>query len=233
MTRSEHFEQTLKIYNIVSKLADKNGCTAFRLRHKTLGRDVVLHSFPTELPAYEVLCNIKTPCLPEIYDVIELEDGFAVFEEYIDGITVAQMLEVSLCKYRDAAKIIASVCDALGILHGFSLVHRDVKPENVIVDKDGRAVLIDFNATRRVSSASKDTVIMGTVGYASPEQFGLSQSDARSDIYAAGVMLNVMMTGVHPSERIVQGKAERIVRKCTNVNPIDRYRSASALADAL
>ena len=92
---------------------------------------------------------------------------------------------------------------------------------------------IDFNVSRKVTNASRDTVVMGTVGYASPEQLGISQSDARTDIYAAGVLLNVMLTGKHPSETLASGKAGKIVRKCTAVNPSDRYQTAKKLFDAL
>jgi serine/threonine protein kinase len=74
---------------------------------------------------------------------------------------------------------------------------------------------------------------MGTVGYASPEQLGVTASDARTDIYAVGVLLNVMLTGKHPSEIIARGKAGKIVRKCTSVNPDERYQSAEKLACAL
>ena len=102
-----------------------------------------------------------------------------------------------------------------------------------MIEKTGRVVLIDFNASRKESPAGKDTVIMGTVGYASPEQLGLSQTDARTDIYAAGVLLNVMLTGKHPSESFAKGRVGRIVRKCTAINPDDRYQSADKLALAL
>ena len=113
------------------------------------------------------------------------------------------------------------------------IIHRDVKPENVIVEMSGRVVLIDLNASRIESNASKDTVIMGTVGYASPEQLGLVQTDARADIYALGVLYNVMLTDQHPSVTIASGKAGRIVRKCTAVNPNERYQTATELWTAL
>ena len=74
---------------------------------------------------------------------------------------------------------------------------------------------------------------MGTVGYVSPEQLGLSQTDARTDIYAAGILYNVMLTGQHPSISIARGHAGRIVRKCTAVNPDERYQTAQKLAEAL
>ena len=101
------------------------------------------------------------------------------------------------------------------------------------IQKNAHFVLIDFNATRKINLAKKDTVIMGTVGYASPEQLGVAQSDARTDIYALGVLLNVMITGKHPSEKLAKGKAGRIVRKCTSVNPDERYQSAEKLANTL
>ena len=102
-----------------------------------------------------------------------------------------------------------------------------------MINKDGRVVLIDFNASRKVSSVGKDTVVMGTVGYASPEQLGIAQSDMRTDIYALGVMINVMLTGKHPSEELAKGKAGRIVRKCTNISPDKRYQSVLQLSQAM
>lgn len=233
MTRDAYIRELLNIYSPVSELRSKNGCKVLRLRHKASGKDMVLRSFPEKLDAYEVLCGIRCKNLPEIYDVIWLEDGQIVFEEYIDGLTVAQALEVGKYRYRGAKKVLSGVCQALTVLHDRGLVHRDVKPENVMIDNDGRVVLIDFDASRRVSEAPKDTVILGTVGYASPEQLGITQSDARTDIYATGVMLNVMLTGKHPTEMFAKGRGGRIVRKCTALSPDDRYRSAEKLALAL
>lgn len=171
--------------------------------------------------------------MPEIYDVLELDDGQIVLEEYIDGMTVAQIMESGQYRPSGARKVLSGVCDALTVLHSLDIVHRDVKPENVMIDEVGRVVLVDFNAARIESDAGRDTVIMGTVGYASPEQLGLSQTDARTDIYAAGVLYNVMLTGQHPSVTIADGKAGRIVRKCTAVNPKERYQTAAALWSAL
>ena len=84
-----------------------------------------------------------------------------------------------------------------------------------------------------MTNASRDTVILGTVGYASPEQLGVSQSDARTDIYAAGVLLNVMLTGEHPSVRLASGRLGQIVEKCTAISPSHRYSTAEKLAQAL
>ena len=233
MKREEYIERILQIYALVTVLSEKNGCKVLRLRNRETGKDLVLRSFPNPLTAYEKLQNIRCENLPEIYDVLGLEDGQIVLEEHIDGITVAQVMETEKYRPSGAKKVLVGVCDALMVLHNRGIVHRDVKPENVIVDHSGRVVLIDFNASRMESSASKDTVIMGTVGYASPEQLGLSQTDARTDIYAAGVLYNVMLTGQHPSVTIASGKAGRIVRKCTAVNPDERYQTAAELWAAL
>ena len=233
MKREEYIKEILRIYSLVVVLSRKNGCKVLRLRNKQLGKELVLRSFPHALGAYEKLKHIRCENLPEIYDVLEMEDGQIVLEEYIDGITVAQVMETGKYRSSGAKKVIQGLCNALTVLHDRGIIHRDVKPENVMIEKSGRVVLIDLNASRIESYASKDTVIMGTVGYASPEQLGLSQTDARTDIYAAGVLYNVMLTGQHPSVTIAPGKAGRIVRKCTAVNIGDRYQTATALWSAL
>ena len=233
MKQEDYIEKILQVFSLVAVLSQKNGCKVLRLRNKKNGRDLVLRSFPTPMPAYENLQNIRYINLPEIYDVLEMDDGQIVLEEYIDGITIAQVMETDKYRSAGARKVLSDVCDALTVLHDRGIVHRDVKPDNVLIEKSGRVVLIDFNASRMESNVGKDTVIMGTVGYASPEQLGLSQSDARTDIYAAGVLYNVMLTGQHPSVAIASGKARRIVRKCTAVNPDERYQTATELRSAL
>lgn len=233
MKRSDYINHILQIYSLVAVLSRKNGCEVLHLRNKKNETDLVLRSFPHSVTAYEKLLCIRHANLPEIYEVLEMDDGQIVLEEYVDGITVAQIMEIDKYRSSGARKVLLGVCDALSALHDRGIVHRDVKPENVIIDKSKRIVLIDFNASRIESLASKDTVVMGTVGYASPEQLGLAQSDARTDIYAIGVLYNVMLTGQHPSVTIASGKAGRIVRKCTAVNPNERYQTATELREAL
>jgi len=233
MTREQYLADLLKVYSLVSVLSDKNECRVLRVRNKSTEQDMVVRSFPTAVSAYEELYNINAQNLPLIYDVINCDDGQIVLEEFIEGVTIAEVMESGNYHYLGTRKVIRAVCHALNVLHERNLVHRDIKPENVVIGKDGRVVLIDFNAARKISSASKDTVIMGTVGYASPEQLGVAQSDARTDIYALGVLINVMITGKHPSEKLAKGKAGRIVRKCTSVNPSERYQTAEKLCNTL
>lgn len=233
MTREAYVKDLLKTYQLIHVLADKNDCRVMHLRHRQLGRDLVLRSFPAPVTAYEVLCRYRCENLPEVYDVITLEDGQVALEEFIDGITLAEMLETKRYRYGDAKKVMVAVCNGLSLLHRRQLVHRDVKPENIMITAHGRVVLIDLNASRQLSENNRDTVIMGTVGYASPEQLGVLQSDARTDVYAAGVLLNVMLTGKHPSERIPRGRIGKVIRRCTNINPADRFSSVDKLREAL
>lgn len=233
MTRQEYIEKIFETYQLVTVLADKNNCRTLRLRHKELKKDLVLHSFPRSFGIYESLCEIVSPNLPEVYDAITLDDGQLILEEFVDGATVAEIMEGGKIRLRGAKKILSEVCNALSVIHSQGFVHRDVKPENILVNKTGRVVLIDFNASRKITNARQDTEILGTVGYASPEQLGVSHTDERTDIYAAGVLLNVMVTGKHPSETLPKGRVGRIIRKCTNVNPNDRYQTAQQLSKAL
>ena len=233
MTREQYLTEILGAYSLISVLSDKNECKVLKLKNKENNKLIVVRSFPKVISAYEELYTINCANLPLIYDVINLDDGQIVLEEFIEGVTIAEVMESGKYRYIGTRKVLRSICHALTVLHERNIVHRDIKPENVIIAKDGRVVLIDLNAARQISNASKDTVVMGTVGYASPEQLGVAQSDARTDIYALGVLLNVMITGKHPSEKLAKGKAGRIVRKCTNVNPNERYQTAEKLARSL
>ena len=233
MTREQYIRNLKDIFAIVDVLSTKNDCKVLLLRHRETQKSLVLRSYPKKLEAYEALVKIRCDNLPEIFDVIAVDDGQIVLEEYISGMTIAQIMESNRYHKQGARHIMIALCHAMSVLHSRGLVHRDIKPENVMISDSGRAVLIDFNASRKVSESNRDTVIMGTVGYVSPEQLGLSQTDARTDIYAAGVLYNVMLTGEHPSVTIASGRAARIVRKCTAVNPNERYQTADELRLAL
>lgn len=134
---------------------------------------------------------------------------------------------------KEARRITLQLCSALWVLHSLGAVHRDIKPENVII-RGSEAVLIDFDASRIFKNESGgDTQILGTTGYAAPEQYGIAQTDQRADIYSVGVLLNIMLTGKHPSRELAPGKLGRIVQKCTMVNPKKRYKNERDLMEAL
>ena len=172
MKRSEYIQHILEIYSLVTVFSRKNGCEVLHLRNKKANKDLVLRSFPHTVTAYEKLQNIRHSNLPEIYDTLQMDDGQIILEEYIDGLTVAEVMETDRYTASAARKVLLGICNALTVLHDRNIIHRDVKPENVIVEKSGRIVLIDFNASRIESDASKDTVVMGNIDPAGTLRMG-------------------------------------------------------------
>ncbi len=234
MTRAEYLVEILTQYDVVRVLSNKNDAEILRIRHKNINRDIVLRSYSKPVLAYKKLKSITHRNIPTVYDTLNFDDGQIVLEEFVDGITVAEVLEQGKYTYHGAKKIILAVCDALLVLRDMDIVHRDIKPENIIVTRSGDVKLIDFNAARiHKNDKQKDTVILGTIGYAPPEQYGISQSDEKSDIYSLGILLNVMLTGTHPSKKLARGKAGKIVLKCTQIDPNSRFQTTEKLIEAL
>lgn len=216
-------------YDLLRALSRKPEAASFLLRHKTRGKKLVLRRFAAERPVYRLLQTVSHPNLPLVYDLVPLSDAFVVLEEYIDGVTVAEVLETGPYMARGAKRVLAGVCAALSFLHENESVHRDIKPENVVVGTNGAVKLIDFDIARALSPAPQDTRVLGTLGYAPPEQQGLAQSDPRADVYALGVLLNVMLTREHPSVRLAPGKMGKVVLKCTAVSPEKRFQTVEEL----
>lgn len=208
--------------------------TVYHLRHRASGQDLIVRKYASPVLAYDFLKGLRHDHLPQVYDALTFCDGQLVLEEFIDGITVAEVLETGTYTYLGAKRVLWSVGLALVTLHEAGIVHRDVKPENVMIRSDGQVKLIDLNASRHTSPQKKtDTVVLGTIGYASPEQFGICQCDQTADIYALGVLLNVMLTGNHPSQTMAKGKAGRIIRKCTHIDPTSRFPTVKKFLQAL
>lgn len=176
---------------------------------------------------YSELLNCPHPYLPEIYGVAASGDATTVIEEYIDGQSLGSA-GLSEKQLRDALK---ELCVVLEFLHGKGIIHRDIKPSNLILARDGHIRLIDFDAARMGKDAleqEQDTRLLGTRGYAPPEQYGFAQTDTRADIYSLGVTL----------KQLLGPKAEKycykkIIRKCTDLNPDKRYQSVKQVQKAL
>ena len=114
------------------------------------------------------------------------------------------------------------------MLHSLGIVHRDIKEDNVILTENGTVKLTDFDISKIYTQGkSRDTVLLGTATYAPPEQFGLAQTDSRSDIYALGILANKLVTGEHPSVKLfTKGRLGRFIAKATNISPEKRFDSA-------
>ena len=201
------------------------------VRHKKSGTRYVFRRYSGSGEVYRRLLPVLCPHLPQIMEAAEQDGQTAVLEEYVQGDTLAELLTGAKLTEKEARQVTMQLCQALHVLHSMGAVHRDVKPENVIL-RGSDAVLIDFDAARIYKDESEsDTQVLGTTGFAAPEQYGIFQSDERADIFSLGVLLNIMLTGKHPSREMAAGKMGRIVRKCTMTAPEQRYQSARALME--
>lgn len=220
-------------FTVAKTLKDSPRSKVWLLSHRDTGKPFIFRQFVGDGDVYHKLLTISCPNLPQIMEVAEKDGTVLVLEEYIQGETVAQLLQGALFTPREVRQIIGQLCSGLWILHSMGAVHRDIKPENVILRETG-AVLIDFDASRIYKETQEtDTKVLGTTGYAAPEQYGISQTDGRADIYALGVLMNVMLTGKHPSTVLAQGRMGRIILRCTMMNPEKRFQTIRHLMDAL
>lgn len=190
------------------------------------------------------LGSCDSPRLPRVQATYELPDTFVVVCDYVPGPTLEQLVGSSgpLDPHR-ACEVALDVCEAAGELHAHGIVHRDISPGNVIVAADG-AHLIDLGIARLVvEGASHDTTALGTWGFASPEQYGFAQTDARSDVYSIGRLLGYMVTGLTPGsddyeaaladgERIPANVRAAVSHACA-FEPSARYQTAGELAESL
>ncbi len=198
----------------------------------------------------EMLKRLRHPYLPTIIDVIDTEDSFLIVMDYIEGKPLSRALaEHGALPQEYVIEWAKQLCEVLGYLHTRKnpIIYRDLKPDNIMLRPDGSITLIDFGIAREYKEyAAHDTRALGTQGYAAPEQFGgQGQTDARTDIYGLGTTLYHLVTGYNPSEppyeifpirhwnpSLSQG-LERIIWKCIQRNPKDRYQSCAEILYAL
>lgn len=198
----------------------------------------------------DILKKLSHPNLPSIIDVIDTDDSFIIIMDYVQGNSLNKALEEYGAQPQEyVIEWAKQLCDVLGYLHSRqpAIIYRDMKPANIMLKPDGNVTLIDFGTAREFKEKNlADTTCLGTVGYAAPEQFGgMGQTDARTDIYCLGATLYHLVTGQNPSEPPYEIKPireinpglssglERIILKCTQRNPADRYQSAAELMYAL
>ena len=194
---------------------------------------------------WATLVECDSARLPRVEATYEMPDEFVVICDYVPGENLEQLVAArGQLDKRDALQIVAQLCEAVGALHARGIIHRDISPTNVIVAADG-AHLIDLGIARfRVEGATRDTTQLGTYGFASPEQYGFAQTDARSDVYSLGRMLGYLLTGVMPAEgekyesaleddSLVSPDLRAVIQRASAMEPSARYQSAEAFAAAL
>lgn len=186
---------------------------------------------------YLKIQSLDIPNIPKIYEIIDLDNKLVIIEEYINGISLKEMLDKS--KTVPEKKVIKYTLELIKILEGLysecpKIIHRDIKPSNIMINNDGIIKLIDFDISRIYKKdKSTDTNILGTYGYAAPEQFGYNQSDTRTDIYSIGATMNILLTGKLPREEVYKGSLSKIIKKCLELDPNKRFQNSNELKKEL
>lgn len=177
----------------------------------------------------ETVRGLKQQNLSHIIHAVRAEDKAYLIEEYFEGETLDTVLRKKGClDERTVIAIAEQVCEALLYLHQHNLVHRDVKPANILRQSNGQIRLIDLGSVRLCTAhGAGDTVALGTQGYAAPEQYGLQSTDFRADVYALGVTLKELLgTGY-------EGRLNEVIDSCTHFMRGYRYDSIAKVKRAL
>ena len=189
---------------------------------------------------YELLHSLDTPEFPRAICYLPGEQADLFLRSYIEGTPVSNLVERNgLFSEKEALRLVGGLCKALRFLHAQTppIIHRDIKPQNVIYTKQHTLALIDFDAARHFHAEQKmDTVFLGTQATAAPEQFGYQQTDQRADIYSTGILLLFLCTGSYELESLTQLQSHalrHVIKTCTRFDPARRYRSISHLQKAL
>ena len=267
-------------YEVIRELGRGAMGTVFLARDTALGRMVALKTFRASfadgaegadpedsgilrrrsLREAQRAGTLSHPSVITIFDVVEVpdEDSFHIVMEYVEGQGLdARMRERGPMQLAEVAPIVAQIASALDHLHARGIVHRDVKPGNVLVTGDGRVKITDFGIARSEDpGATLDTDVYGTPYYMAPEQIQGRPVDARTDVFALGVVVYEMLTGARPfpgstvaevAHRIVYGvpaepevdgkpltaAVREVLGQALAKDPDERFPTAGALANAV
>jgi len=231
----------------VGPLLGEGGFAAvFRARDNVLNRDVAVKVLDVELAPSSVVAErflreaqtvarLEHPHIVPIYKVGRQEEIFYLIMRCIDGPSLRHLLETQKrLSVGDAARIARQVADALAYAHSHEIVHRDIKPDNILLDKSGHALVTDFGIAKAAQAAQAATpgsdrltsegMIVGTPEYMSPEQASDDSLDGRSDIYSLGIVLYQMLAGSPPFEG--PSSAGILAQQLTEEpDPIRRHRA--------
>ncbi|HLK68969.1 MAG TPA: protein kinase [Bryobacteraceae bacterium] len=263
----------LGVYEILGHLGSGAMGEVYRARDTRLDRDVALKILPPEFATdpdrrrrfeteSRAASALNHPNIIAVYDAGDDQGTSYIVSELVDGESLATLIARGPLPVRKALELAAQLADGLAAAHAAGVVHRDMKPDNVMLTRDGRAKILDFGLSRyqpAVPSAegtatmTQAGMIMGTVGYMSPEQVTGVPADARSDIFSLGIMIHEMLTGktafacatsvetmsailrADPPElpETVPLPLREIVRHCLEKEPARRFQSAKDLAFSL
>ena len=257
-------------YRLIELLGQGGMATIFRAVDTQLGRDVAVKLLRPEYlrdPDFssrfrqeaQAAASLSHPNVVTVYDYGADASGPYIVMELVDGQDLATILKGSgALPPRQVARIGSAVARALAAAHAAGLVHRDVKPGNILIGRDGQVKVADFGIARAIAEAQLTLpgMTMGSVHYFSPEQARGEPATASSDIYSLGIVLYEMLTGVRPFEgdsaasvglarlsgpvpdptlvrASVPSELAAITRRALAVDPASRFSSAGSMADAL
>ncbi|WP_238883098.1 serine/threonine-protein kinase [Clostridium sp. YIM B02551] len=190
-----------------------------------------------------MLNRLKHSGIPRVTDTFSTDGNLYMVEDYIDGWTLKEYLtEKGMVEAEEACHIILELCDIIGYLHSFNppIIYRDLKPTNIMITKDEKVLLIDFGTTKDYKyNKNSDTVVIGTTGYAAPEQYGFGQSCIQTDIYGMGAIMYFLFTTKEVSRTSelfkddnytkVNLELQGIIKKCLEFDIADRYNTVDEL----
>ena len=225
-------EYYLKKYDELSILSDTEKCRTSLMRNRDTGEIVVKKIMQKScFPIYHQLKEIHHKNIVNILECFDYEEQCITIEEYVNGKRIDDYCADKKITMSDCVRLGIEICNGLEVIHQKGIIHRDIQPKNIIISNEGTLKLIDLDISRRIDTNKlKDTELLGTAGYAPPEQYGFSQTSNRSDIYSVGVVLKEILQkkGFLPDERL-----DKIINKCLEIDPQNRYASVVELRNDL
>ena len=195
---------------------------------------------PSGVSEAALLKKLNYPGIPKYVAEFENETMLCVVRDFVAGLPLNDFVEQTPPSPEQSVDIASQICDILAYLHRQTppIIHRDIKPQNIIIDSESKAWLIDYGISREYDPvASKDTTCFGTADFAPPEQYGFSQTDNRTDIFSLGVLIGWLLTGESQPRKALpkleSSRLKKIVQTCTELTPDRRYASADKVKKAL
>ncbi|MGN0334565.1 MAG: Stk1 family PASTA domain-containing Ser/Thr kinase [Lachnospiraceae bacterium] len=251
-------------YEILNRIGSGGMSTVYKGRDQKLNRCVAIKVLKSEYredknfirrfreEAQAAAC-LAHPNIVNVYDVGEEDGIYYIVMELVEGITLKNYIErKGKLTIKEASSIAIQVSMGLEVAHNNEIVHRDIKPQNIMISKEGKVKVMDFGIAKAATSETISSNAMGSVHYTSPEQARGGYSDAKSDIYSLGIVMYEMVTGrvpfdgdttvavavKHLQEQMVSPREycpeiprslEQIIYKCTEKAPAKRYANMAEL----